>query len=91
MYDTVGFGISEGLSEVAVIVSVCVSSAAPVLMPDRFTVCSPASSSMAMGLEIAARVGASLTALTVTVNVLLVLVQPVEETLTVLVPVYVPA
>ena len=59
---TVGFGISAGLLEVAVTVSVCVSFEAPVPMPVRLTVCWPESSLIAAGFGIAAIVGGSFTA-----------------------------
>src|SRR2546429_7387110 len=64
----VGFGISPGLLEVAVTVSVWTSLVAPELMPERFTVCGPASS-LIERLARALSVGGSLTAFTVTVNV----------------------
>src|SRR4051794_19323179 len=64
----VGSGIRLGLLEVAVTVRVCVSDG-PAEMPDRLTVCWPASSRIAAGLLIGLSVGASLTGVTVTLKV----------------------
>ena len=75
MYVTVGFGIRLVLLDVAVTVSTCVS-LPPAAIPVRFTVCALASSKMAAGSAIAARVGASFTAVTVTVKVCVVVATP---------------
>jgi hypothetical protein len=66
---TVGLGIKPGLLETAVTVSVWISLAAPEVMPDKFTVCSPAFLLM-VKLLMAFNVGGWFTALTVTVKVL---------------------
>src|SRR5690606_13884463 len=73
-----GFGIKLGLLDVAVTVKLWVSLVAPVVMPARFTVCSPAPS-LIVRLASVFNVGALFTGLTVTVKVrvtILLLVLP---------------
>ena len=81
---TVGLGISAVLLLDAVTVSGC-DSPPPAEMPDRLTVCAPASSLM-VRLPIAFNVGASLTAVTVSTKLSLALSEP-SLTVTVIVAV----
>src|SRR4051812_30971452 len=72
----VGVGMRVGLLERLVAVKVWpASSAGPALIPARFTVCTPASS-LKERLPKALSVGASFTALTVTVKVLVTALTP---------------
>ena len=66
----------------AVTVSVWLSPP-PAVIPDRFTVCSPASSRIAGGSGIAFNVGGSFTAVTFTVNVRVTVCVPVPPSSTV--------
>src|SRR6266436_4602828 len=85
----VGFGIRAGLLEVALTVRIWFSLAAPELMPLKDTVCTPASSLM-LRSPIGFNVGGSLMALTVTVNVRLMVGLIVWPSLTVTVITTVP-
>jgi len=79
----------EGLLEVAARMSVCVSLAAPELIPVRLTVCVPASSAI-VRLAMRSNAGASFTTLTVTVKVRVMRLFNVWLSFTVTVMVAVP-
>ena len=66
VYTTVGSGIMLMSVDVAVMVMVWSSLAAPVAMPLKLMVCSPASSRIASGSVMSAIVGTSFTAVTAT-------------------------
>ena len=70
-----GLGIRPGLLEEAVTVRVWTSSLAPVVMPDKLTVCSPEFSLIVRLLK-AFKVGGAFNALTVSTNVAIALLVP---------------